>query len=243
MTRLNDILPPSFRSLGKNTPDPQLVVVSHDSDFCRDVVAKGWLTEKQMRHAADSYRLGKSRSGKCIYWMIDELGRIRDGRLGDTWVSRLLKTREPEILKEFHARHCLFGLHLLCHTDRTEATEKPYDPCHSLSSSNIPVSIVEREESAVILSELLPESLWMAYSYAANMSPELLEPLQGCTVTIYPRTDPLMNTYTAFLEFANDVRRLYDIDITIDDVLEEHATPEQKERHIDLLDFIMDQKL
>ena len=241
MTRLNDILTPSFRDSVRKTPRPQLVVVSHDSDFCRDVVAKGWLTEEQMHHAADSYRLGKSKSGKCIYWMIDELGRIRDGRLGDAWVSQLLKTREPEILKEYHARHCLFGLHLLCHTDCTDATVIPYNPCHPLST-DLPVSIVEREESAVILSELLPESLWMAYSYAANMSLELLEPLQGCTVTIYPRTDPLMNTYTAFLEFANDVRHLYDIDITIDDVLEEHATPEQKERHIDLLDFIMDQK-
>lgn len=242
MTRLKDILTPSFRDSGRKALRPQLVVISHDSDFCRDVVAKGWLTEEQMRHAAESYRLGKGRSGKCIYWMIDELGRIRDGRLGDAWVSRLLKTREPEILKEYHAQHCLFGLHLLCHTDRKEAMEIPYNPCHSLSS-NLPVSIVEREESAVILSELLPENLWMAYSYAANMSPELLEPLQGCTVTVYPRTDSLMNTYTAFLELANDVRRLYDIDITIDDVLEEHATPEQKERHIDLLDFIMDQKL
>ena len=110
MTRLNDILTPSFRSLGKNTPDPQLVVVAYDSDFCQDAVAKGWLTEEQIHHAADSYHLGKSRSGKCI------------GRLGNSWVSQLLKAREPKILREYHARHCLFGLHLLCHTDTTDST-------------------------------------------------------------------------------------------------------------------------
>jgi hypothetical protein len=73
------------------------------------------------------------------------------------------------------------------------------------------------------------------------MTPDLFESLQGCTVTIYPRTDPSASTYLSFLEFAEEVRCLYDIDITIDDVLEEHATPEQKERQIDLLDFLLEE--
>ena len=243
MTRLKDILTPSFRDSGSMSPCPWLVVVAYDSDFCQDVVAKGWLTEEQMHHAADSYRLGKSRSGKCIFWMIDELGRIRDGRLGNSWVSQLLKAREPEILREYHARHCLFGLHLLCHTDITDSTgfnNDSSDSCH-LCSEDKPICVVDSEQSAVVLSELLPESLWMAYSCAANMTPDLFESLQGRTVTIYPRTDPSASTYLSFLEFAEEVRCLYDIDITIDDVLEEHATPEQKERQIDLLDFLLEE--
>ena len=56
MTRLNDILTPSFRSLGKNTPDPQLVVVAYDSDFCQDVVAQMGVSPKTQKQPIDSHR-------------------------------------------------------------------------------------------------------------------------------------------------------------------------------------------
>ena len=35
-----------------------------------------------MAHAAERYRLGKSKKGKPIFWMIDERGIVRDGRIG-----------------------------------------------------------------------------------------------------------------------------------------------------------------
>ena len=220
--KLNDILTPSFRDFHQKTARRPMIQVAYDSDLCQEVVANGWLSEGQMRHAADRYRLGKSRSGKCIYWMMDEMMQVRDGHLGDSWVSQLLRAREPELLQWFQTKHCLFGLHLLSVSS----------VCH--------ISIVESERSAVILSELFPESLWLAYAYPANMTPDQLEPLQGRSVTIYPRTDPEMDIYVSFLEFADDVRRLYDIDLTVDNLLEEHATAAQKERHIDLLDFILE---
>jgi hypothetical protein len=220
--KLNDILTPSFRDFHQKVARRPMIQVAYDSDLCQEVVANGWLSEGQMRHAAERYRLGKSRSGKCIYWMMDEMMQVRDGHLGDSWVSQLLRTREPELMRWFQAKHCLFGLHLLSVSS----------VCH--------ISIVESERSAVILSELFPESLWLAYAYPANMTPDQLEPLQGHHVTFYPRTDPEMDIYVSFLEFADDVRRLYDIDLTVDNLLEEHATAAQKVRHIDLLDFILE---
>ena len=48
-----------------------------DSEWCLDVVKRGWLTESQMHHAAERYRLGKSRSGKTIFWMLSEKTLIR----------------------------------------------------------------------------------------------------------------------------------------------------------------------
>ena len=111
----------------------------------------------------------------------------------------------------------------------------------SREATTKPISVVESERSAVILSELFPESIWMAYSYTANLTVDLLEPLQGRTVTIYPRTDPFMNTYLFFLEYVNTVHQTYPcIHLTIDDTLEENTSSDQKSRCIDLLDFILD---
>lgn len=74
--KLKDILSPSFKDYQK--PMMPMVVVDYDSDLCREVVANGWLSEEQMHHAAERYRLGRSKSGKTIYWMIDEMNQVRD---------------------------------------------------------------------------------------------------------------------------------------------------------------------
>jgi hypothetical protein len=155
--------------------------------------------------------------------MIDDMLQPQDGHIGSTWISSLLKKREP-LLEHWTATHCLFGLHLL-------------NPAYS--SEDAPVSIVESETSAVILSELLPESVWMAYATTAHLSPDLFAPLQNRTVTIYPRTDSMMNTYLFFHDFASLICKRYpSITLRIDSTLENHATASQKERCIDILDFI-----
>jgi hypothetical protein len=101
------------------------------------------------------------------------------------------------------------------------------------------VSIVESESSAVMLSELFPESLWLAYVSATHLSPDLFAPLQGRTVVLYPRTDPSLSTYLFFNDLAALTRQQYpSINLTVDSILEEHATAEQKDRCIDLLDFL-----
>lgn len=87
--KLKDILSPSFRTFRK--PRRPMVVVDSSSDWCRKMVSDGLLTEAQMQHACERYRLGKSRSGKTIFWMLDELGRVLDGHLGDEWVTCLLR--------------------------------------------------------------------------------------------------------------------------------------------------------
>ena len=66
--KLKEILTPSFRDCHRGSAP--VAVASDDSDFCHEAVAKGWLTKEQMRHAAMRYQLGRSRSGKTIYWMI-----------------------------------------------------------------------------------------------------------------------------------------------------------------------------
>ena len=226
MVKLSDILTPSFKSLRHEVsvdlvmPTMTMVHVcrSNDFDFFHPWLESGCLTIEQMKHACECYCLGKTKSGLPIFWMIDDMNIPHDAHIPqDKWLSSLLKGREP-LLSSWRVRHCLFGLHLL--------TEKN-------------VCVVESEQSAVVLSELFPESIWMAYATTAHLSPDLFAPLQNRTVTIYPRTDSMMNTYLFFHDFASLICKRYpSITLRIDSTLENHATASQKERCIDILDFI-----
>lgn len=187
-------------------------------------IAAGRLTVAQMQRACRRYHLGQTKSGQPIYWMIDDLQRPLDAHIGtDSWLSQLLKTREP-LISNWCVEHCLFGLHL-----RTA-------PDLSTFSS---ICVVESESSAVILSELFPEVLWMAWVSTAHLSPSLFYPLEGSKVIIYPRTDPCGSSYLFFQNLAALVRRQRpSIAITVDSILEKHASQAQKARGIDLLDFL-----
>lgn len=190
-------------------------------DFFQPFIDSGKLTIEQMNHASERYYLGKTKSGQPIFWMIDDMLEPLDAHIGDSWISDQLKAREP-LLKYWSVRHCLFGLHLLY-----------------TMPSDLPISIVEHEASAVILSELFPESIWMAYATITHVVPDLLDPLEGRTVTIFPSTDDTLSNYVFFLEYRDLIRRTHlPIDLHIDPTLEDHATPSQKERGIDLVEFL-----
>ena len=200
---------------------------SDELELCREMVSKYGLTEARMHEAAERYRLGRSKSGKPIYWMIDDLGIVCDGHIGDddwspsSWVSSLLASRFPPELASVipPPQHCLFGLHLT----------SLHPEC--------PVAIVESPRSAVILSALYPQRLWLATVYPANLSERLLAPLQGRPVMMFPPTDETMDHYLAWLEVADQARRKYGPGITVSALLEDHATADQKRRKIDLLDY------
>ena len=229
---------PEVRLASCVVPDPLMVTAtrSDDSDFCRETVAKGWLTEEQMAHAAERYRLGRSRSGKCIFWMIDELGRVHDGRIGDSWVSMMLRSRKPELLRYWQSSHCLFGLHLL------DPLSLPLFMGRTLASPKQGrlggVSVVEREESAVILSEVLPEQVWMATGPPTDFTIDMLLPLRGHPIMVFPPTDPTMSNFVFWLEMADQARRQYHLDIEVNPLLEDNASAEEKERKIDIAEFI-----
>ena len=258
----NDLFSHTFKALRPQTDDirhqvdfilPSMPMVeacqADDFDFFRPLIDSGDLTIDQMHRAARRYHLGKTKSGQPIFWMIDDMLQPLDAHIGDAWISRFLKQREP-ILDCWQVQHCLFGLHLLVNHGDCPLCEqgalRPYYrgtvPCDSPGSSRaeLPISIVESEMSAVILSEVLPESIWMAYATTSHLVPDLFAPLEGQTVTIYPRTDPTSSTSLFFEELADQTRRIYDIDLSVDTTLEDKATDDQKERCIDILDFILE---
>ena len=233
-----DVFCDTFKAIRKRLgiPDPDeerpgMVAESRsdDSDLCHDMLSKYGFTEDQMHHAAERFHLGCSKSGKAIYWMIDDLGRVNDGHIGTTWVSSLLKLRYPENAKYIQTNICFFGLHQISSVDLAGP-----------ESEGRTIGIVESERSAVILSEVYPSLLWLAH-VTKFMFIDRFEPLQGRTVTLFPRTDTNGEYYWAALDLADRVKRSYKtIDIHVSSFLEDHASDSQKSRQIDLVDYLFE---
>ena len=231
-----DPFSPSTHSTGSGTvkerPDMVGQSRSDDSELCHELVSKYGFTELQMRRAAERFHLGRSNSGKTIYWMIDHLGRVYDGHIGDTWVSDLLKLRYPENARYIQQKQCLFGLHQISNSV-PQLIEGAKWPGRS-------IGIVDNERSAVILSEVYPNLVWLAY-VNQYLFLDRFEPLQGRTVTLFPRAATYSDYYWSACELADQVSSFYKtIDIHVSTFLEDHATESQKSHNIDLVDFLFD---
>ena len=220
--------------------------MSTESAFCRAVVKCGYLTEEQMLRAAERYRLGRSQDGGVIFWQIDEEGRTRDGKImyyredchrdklcHPSWASARLKAYYGYD-GDLPVERCLFGLHLLTensfkgHTDFTDDTDF--------------LCVVEAEKTAVICSELFPQSIWMAAGGLSALSAEKLRPLRDHKVVLFPDTDPDGTTYACWKAIAGEASRSFLSPIYVSPLLERHATPEQKAAKIDIVDLLFNPK-
>lgn len=216
--------------------DPALVEksLSTASTFCQSLVNEGYLTDSQMQHAASRYRLGASKEGRVIFWEIDEQQRVhtgklmhyqsdchRDKTLNPTWVHALMRDKLPN---DYELRHCLFGLHLL--------------------SDNKAVCVVESEKTAIILSELFPDFVWLSCGGLQMFKPELLAPMVNHKVVIFPDTDETGETFKTWSDIAQQASKLYffQYPLRVSTILELQATPDQKSRKIDLVDFLFESK-
>jgi hypothetical protein len=215
--------------------------LSTDSVFCDALVSNEILTRAQMEHAAERYRLGASRSRGVIFWQIDKENRIHDGkimyylsdchrnkdkRFHPTWVSAILQKRYqwPDTPR---ASHCLFGLHLT-----------------SSVSPQTSIAIVEAEKTAVILSEIYPQYLWLATGGLGEVQPEKFRPLRGYHIMLIPDTDSDGTAFKRWSLAAQEVQHQPWWDgcppLEVSSILEHHATPDQKHRKIDLADYYIE---
>jgi len=217
-----------------------------DSPFCQALVANNILTDEQMHRAALRYHLGKTEDDGVIFWLIDANGRLQDGKImfyrpdchrdhgrHPTWVAHRL-IRKKLLDSDYKAGRCLFGLHLLNHD-----YDHDYDPV---------VAVVESEKTAVICSELLPQIsspnpqpvIWMATGGMTNISEPVLSPLRGRRIILFPDTDTTGEAYNKWLSVAIEASKEFRPQITVSNYLEDKATPEQKERKIDIADYIIE---
>ena len=223
--------------------------LSSKSSFCRAVVRSGLLTHWQMVHAALRYRLGRSKDDAVIYWQIDQLGQLHDGKLmwygpdchrlkhrNATWVMYLLKQYYGVPQDTFQPTHVFFGTHLLANN---------LSAVSALSARpKKTVCVVEAEKSAVILSELYPQYIWLAAGGMHEVQVNKFLPLRYFKVILFPDTDPDGTAFRCWYDAAQQVMCSFfwprHNPIRVSPILELHATPDQKSRKIDLVDYIFE---
>ena len=270
--KMSDILTPSFKSVRRVRYQRPMWQrrLSAESSFCKAVVSCGYLTQEQMERAVQRYRLGCSRDGGVIFWQIDQLGLVFDGKImyyrpdchrdhqrHPNWVSYLLKRHYGCQDLDIPSVHCLFGTHLVnvnlndnLNLNLRSATlgdaslaKNDYgnvgdDVSVSVNVSVRGAAVVESEKTAVIMSELFPEYLWLASGGLHELTAVKLFPLRHYRVVLFPDTDEHHESFQLWYDVVQEARRVYGIRCTVSPLLEQKATPEQKARKIDLVDYL-----
>ena len=205
--------------------------------------------------------------GKIMYYRPD-CHRDHDRR--PTWVSYLLK-RSGQLPQEFKSEHCLFGIHQTLRQQTLQTLPPPlpsgrgvvssfadnpdsktiYPPpskggagggsVGSVGSVGWPCAIVESEKTAIIMSEVKPEYLWLATGGKTELNVAKLRPLAGRRVILFPDTDPDGNTYREWYEVAQAATDVFGHPVTVSSLLEQHATAAQKAAKIDIVDMLFAQ--
>lgn len=179
----------------------------------------------------DEYRLGVTRSRAVIFFQIDVEGRCRTGkmmlydpetghRIKDesqpnriNWVHALMK-KAGSLPPDWELTQCLFGEHLL-----RQYPDKP-------------VALVESEKTAVICAGLMPQFLWLAAGGKSQISAEKLSVIGSRKLTAFPDVD-------GFAEWQQKLSAIPGLNVTVSDILQRNATPEDFSAHIDIADWLL----
>ena len=201
----------------------------HQSRSDKNNLAR-WLTTRfpaeQVAEVLAHYRTGSTRDGRIIYWQIDEHGQVRagkvmaydldghrmkDGKGNVCWVHsmKIDGIRFDEML----VPQCLFGLHLInvdvnvndnCHPKdihREAQSTLSFSSSLALQAATLPlVMLVESEKTALIMSLVCPDKVWLATGGKANFKESMLAPLIGLEVAVYPDADAQHDWYTRAVE-------------------------------------------
>ena len=176
----------------------------------------------QLYHVGTGYKWG----GCAVFWQTDINGQTRTGKLMAydrtghrvkeptntvSWAHSELK------MTGYHLVQCLFGEHLL-----------PSKP-------NTPVALVESEKTAVIMTHYMPDLLWLATGGKDGCFNEnAMQVLRGRTVVLIPDLG-------AWDLWQKKSQMLHPIckQVIFSDVIEKIATPEQREKGLDIADFAL----
>ena len=229
--------------------------LSINSSFCQALVGAGYLTWQQMLDAVVRFRLGRCLGNAVIFWQINQEERICDGKVmfyapdchrrkekqfDPTWVSALLLRRQGGKLANDITRHCFFGLHQL-------SEKLPSFSLPPTGEYHAPlIAIVESEKTAVILSAYYPQYIWLASGGLGEVQVEKFRPLRGRKIILFPDTDLEGKAYQHWYQAAQNVmaQPFWEDSppIRVSAILEQHATPDQKRRKIDLADYVTENK-
>ena len=267
----SSLFPTTFRSIGAELGihvevfEGRLVTwsprwrqaLSPDSAFCKALVANDILTEPQMLRAVLRYRLGCSRSGGVIFWQINQQEETCDGKImyyrpdchrdknhNPNWVSAILTKRYG--WEKGTTRHCFFGLHQLSkspfgYTDAVKIIDERYEPLGAVGGD---VALVEAEKTAVIMSEIYPQYIWLAAGGLGEVQVDKFRPLRGRKLVLFPDTDPKGIAFKRWSDAATLVQQQLFWEnsppIYVSDILERKSSEDQKQRKIDIADYYLE---
>lgn len=183
------------------------------------------------------YPVGTSDSwkpGAVVFWYLDTSKRVRYGKVMQYDPNTGKRDRSGQV--GAMAAHTLLRL------------SGNFSPCwlgeHLLPKRpDAPVGIVESEKTAILASLYFPEMVWLAAGGQGIGDPAKWGPLEGRRVVLFPDADaPDPNTgkspYTQWSERAERLRKL-GYNVTVSDLLERDATPEDRAAKYDLADFLL----
>lgn len=184
------------------------------TQFPRDAVAA----------ALKRYRVGGTPDGATLWWQIDTQGRVHTGKAMQynpltghrvkeqgfpvNWAHRMRLYGEPSDLV---VPQCLFGEHLInvdvnvnCHPEGMHrGAQSSFSSSSSLAlqAATPPlVMLVESEKTAIIMSLVCPDTVWLATGGKQGFKEQMLAPLIGLEVAVYPDADALHDWYTRAVE-------------------------------------------
>lgn len=171
----------------------------------------------------ERYYLGTSLRG-CIFWFIDHLGNVNAGMIkqfdetghtekeSETWVHSILKN-EPWAKKYINQErkvNCLYGAHLLNLFPR------------------MPIALCEAPKTACIASVYYPSFIWMAVFNKSSLQSYKTDILKGRAVTLFPD----LGAYNEWKVYGDAYG------FKTSDLLERIATEEERQRGLDIADYL-----
>ena len=182
------------------------------------------------------YRIGSTKKRKVIYWQIDRYEWVRTGKImdygtdghrkkdkGANWVH--CQDDTGLATKEQLAPQCLFGEHIIGELIANPPSDGDY----------LALAVVESEKSAIILSILCPDIVWLATGGMDNFKTEMLEVIKPYNVIVYPDADALDSWSKKIDQFNHDGYHFY-----IPLWYREKCTPEAREKKQDLVDMMLE---
>jgi len=174
----------------------------------------------------DSFITGRLQDS-IVFWQINERYKVLNGKRITYQFNGHRDKRWPPMLLYRDNGQCLFGLHLL-----NEFPDKP-------------IAIVESEKSALIMSFVDKDKLWMATGSLDNFNEKMLYPIKGRKIIAYPDLDRSygkgINLSTTYVQWKNEALRLCKrgYNITVTDKLEKMAKSIHRLNKWDIADFAL----
>jgi hypothetical protein len=170
-------------------------------------------SEKEVLRVVRDYFIS-SINRKTVFWQIDELERVRTGKIMtyNSSNGKRVKNQEGKAainwihthlkIDPFNLDQCLFGLHLV------------------KEQKNKTIGLVESEKTAVVMSLFLPNFIWLATGGFLGFKYDRLVPIKHCKIIAFPDK----GKFPEWQQKANELNG-FGFSIVVNDFIEKSDNP------------------